>query len=100
MAISKKKHPLLRFDNHVSVGHVTTTMCILIAGILWYANTENRLSTLEKRYVEISETIEKQNREFNDKIRDQKNEIKDDVREIKDYLKSIDQKIDLKADKK
>ena len=96
----KKKNPILKFDNHVSVGHVTTTVCILIAGILWYANTENRLSQLEQRYIEVSETIEKQNREFNDKIRDQKNEIKDDIRDIKDYLKSIDAKLDGKADKK
>lgn len=96
----KKKHPILRFDNHVSVGHVATTLFILVTGILWYANTENRLAQLERRYVEIAETIKQQNREFNDKIRDQKNEIKDDIRDIKDYLKSIDAKIDGKADKK
>lgn len=96
----KKKTNFLKFDNHVSVGHVATTIVILIGSILWYAKTENRLAQLETRYVEIASTIEKQNREFNDKIRDQRTEIKDDIREIKDYLKSIDEKLDGKEDKK
>lgn len=100
MAKKKQNTSILRFDNHVSLGHITTTVCIIVAGILWYANTENRLKQLEVRYVEIAASIEKQNRDFNEKIRDQKTEIKDDIRDIKDYLKSISQKLDNKADKR
>jgi gas vesicle protein len=96
--MGKKKH-LLNFDNHISIGHVVTTIGILVAGITWYANTENRLVGLEQKYADILSIIEQQNESFNEKIRDQKNDIKDDIKDIKDSLKSIEGKIDNKADK-
>lgn len=95
----KKNARLLNFDNHISIGHVITTIGIVVAGITWYANTENRLVGLEKKYTDILAVIESQNESFNEKIRDQKSEIKDDIRDIKDTLRSIESKIDNKADK-
>ena len=98
--MTKRKKTLLSFDNHISIGHVITTFGIIVAGVVWYANTENRLRGLESKYSEVMITIQEQNKEFNEKIRDQKLEIKDDIRDIKDALKSIESKIDNKADKK
>ena len=98
--MKSKKKSLLNFDNHISIGHVITTFCIIAAGIVWYANTENRLVGLETKYGDLLNIIKSQNSEFNDKIREQRVDIRDDIKDIKDTLTSIENKIDNKADKK
>lgn len=72
----------LRFDNHVSIGHILTTCTILVTGISWATNTEARISYLENRVKE--ERVDRQH----------------DMNEIKELLKEIRLALQAKQDKK
>lgn len=50
----------IKIDNHVSVGHIFTTLSAIVAGVLVYANMENRVTALEKSDVRIEKQIESQ----------------------------------------
>lgn len=53
----------LRFDNHVSVGHIFTTLSVIIIGTAWAVNTDNRISNLERSDIQMERVIEKQKTE-------------------------------------
>lgn len=78
----------LRFDNHVSAGHIFTTITVIIAGIAWFINTENRLENLERQDV-VLET----------RMQEQKQEFKEILSEIKLNLREINSKLDSKVDR-
>jgi hypothetical protein len=50
----------IKIDNHVSVGHIFTTLSAIIAGVLVYANMESRITSLEKSDVRIEKRIDDQ----------------------------------------
>jgi len=78
----------LRFDNHVSFGHIITTISIIILGIAWVISTDARLHNLEKFDLFLEKKID------NERI-----DRKSDMGEIKEILKDIKAEIKDKADK-
>lgn len=50
----------LKIDNHVSVGHIFTTISAIVAGTIVYANMENRIQSLEKSDTRIEKRIDEQ----------------------------------------
>lgn len=78
----------LRFDNHVSFGHIITTISIIILGIAWVISTDARLQNLERFDVFLEKKID------NERI-----DRKSDMNEIKEILKDIKDEIKEKADK-
>jgi hypothetical protein len=88
MQDTETREPFIRFDNHVSLGHIFTTIVMLIGGVSWVVATEGRISNLEKEDVKIERAIQ---------------ESRTDVRslfvDIKQDLREINAKLDRKADK-
>ena len=78
----------MKFDNHVSVGHIITTVLIAVAIITWRADTDNRLNNLEK-----------QDQVFENEVQTFRNDYKADLREIRQLFQQISDKMDKKADK-
>jgi hypothetical protein len=78
----------ITFDRHISIGHIFTTVSMIVIASIWYANTENRLFNLEKRDSEIAEIVKEYRADY-----------RDDLREIKVALKDISDKLDKKADR-
>jgi hypothetical protein len=83
-----KRHPLLTFDNHVSFGHIFTTLCILVSGVWYVANNDNRVTSLERQDTVIME-----------RLNEVRTEISEDIREIKSVLKDISDKLNDKVDR-
>ncbi len=78
----------VKFDPHISLGHIVTTVCVIISGVTWAVNTGNRLEQLEANDVEFKQSIS----EF-------RNDYKADLREIRQMFQAISDKIDKKADR-
>jgi len=78
----------VKFDPHISVGHIVTTVCVIISGVTWAVNTGNRIERLEASDAEFKVTIN----EF-------RNDYKADLREIRQMFQAISDKIDKKADR-
>jgi len=78
----------VKFDPHISVGHILTTVCIVVSGITWAVNTANRLERLEAT-----------DNEFKAVISEFRNDYKADLREIRQLFQQISDKIDKKADR-
>lgn len=86
--VTEKAFLGVKFDPHISVGHILTTVCILVSGVTWAVNTGNRLARLEATDTEFKTVIT----EF-------RNDYKSDLREIRQMFQSISDKIDKKADR-
>jgi hypothetical protein len=88
MQDTETKEPFIRWDNHISYGHVITTLSMLLAGVSWGVATEIRISNLEREDAKIERLIQ---------------ENRTDVRglfvDIKQDLREINAKLDRKADK-
>lgn len=52
----------IKIDNHVSVGHIFTTIAAVAAGIFAYANMQNDISNLKQADVHIERRIDEQER--------------------------------------
>lgn len=74
----------LKFDNHISVGHIITTVTILVGGLWWVASAEARLGSLEKFDIYLEKRLENERVER----RYDMNEIKALLKEIRDELKN------------
>ena len=79
---------LIKFDNHVSIGHVITTICIIFSGVWYVAENNNRIGNLERQ-----DTV------FKEQLKDMQANYREDFREIKQSLFRIEAKLDQKADK-
>lgn len=88
MGAADKTFMGIKFDNHISVGHILTTVCLIISGITWAVNTDNRLQYLERQDVIFSADMA-----------DFKKDYRDDLKEIRQYFKEISEKLDKKADR-
>lgn len=78
----------MKIDNHVSIGHIFTTLAIIVAFITWSVNTDNRLAQLEKA-----------DAQFRQEFSEYKNDYKADLREIRQLFQQISDKLDKKADR-
>jgi len=78
----------VRFDPHISVGHIFTTICVIVSGVAWATNTGNRIERLEAN-----------DSQFQASIADFKNDYKADLREIRQMFQQISDKMDRKVDK-
>lgn len=50
----------IKIDNHVSVGHIFTTIAAVAAGIFAYANMQNDIKNLKETDVRLEHRIEEQ----------------------------------------
>lgn len=78
----------IKFDNHISIGHILTTVCLIVSGITWAVNTDNRLQNLERQDIILERDI-----------LDFKKDYKDDLKEIRQLFQQISDKLDRKADR-
>ncbi len=85
----------MRFDNHVSIGHIFTTIMILVALITWKNNIENEIVNLKQNDL----VLEKRDTELKEKVLEIRADYRSDVRDIRELVKEILDKIDKKADK-
>lgn len=86
--VQEKAFMGIKFDPHISVGHIFTTICIIISCVTFGVNTVNRIDHLEQADNEFQETLS----EF-------KNDYKADLREIRQLFQQISDKLDKKADR-
>lgn len=85
----------IRLDNHVSIGHIITTIALLIACVTWKNNTDNEIFNLKNSDLRL----EQKDEELRNMIIEIRADYRGDVREIRELLKEISNKIDGKADK-
>jgi len=78
----------MKIDNHISAGHILTTVCLVVSGITWAVNTDNRLQYLER-----------QDAVFAQEVQDFKKDYKDDMKEIRQYFKEISDLLNKKVDR-
>lgn len=78
----------MKIDNHISAGHILTTVCLVVSGITWAVNTDNRLQYLER-----------QDAVFAQEVQDFKKDYKDDMKEIRQYFKEISDLLSKKVDR-
>lgn len=86
--VEEKAFMGIKFDPHISVGHIFTTVCVIISGVTFAVNTINRIDHLERADLEFKNTIT----EFKD-------DYKADLREIRGLFQQISDKLDKKADR-
>ena len=90
----------LRFDNHVSIGHVFTTITLIVAVVTWGMRIENgidttngRVDTVEKSDAQqdiVIESMRNSTSAINTslaRIQERQDAASDDIKEIKDILK-------------
>ncbi len=82
------REPFIKFDNHVSLGHIFTTGTIIVSCVVYALSIENRLNLLERN----DQVMEK-------RIEDNRGDVKEALNDIKVTLHEISTKIDKKADK-
>ena len=85
----------MRFDNHVSIGHIITTVALLIACVTWKNSTDNEIYNLKQANIRL----EKADAELKQLIVETRSDYRGDIREVRQLLKEISDKIDRKADK-
>lgn len=93
------KKPFINFDNHVSIGHIFTSISVLITAIFFVANVDNRVTALEKADIQINQVIERRDAATSKQFDDLRNDSKENIKEIKTILMRIEDKVDRKADK-
>lgn len=71
-----------RFDKHVSVGHIITTVAIIIGALSWGSRVESRTAVVENTVSIQAATNQKE------------------FMEIKETLRRIEDKLERKADRK
>lgn len=90
----------LKFDNHVSTGHIITTIAAIVTGAILFANMQNDISNLKQTDIRIErEQVEFKDR-FNAQLEEYRDDYKNDIQLILGKLDKIYDKLDRKADKK
>lgn len=85
----------MRFDNHVSVGHIITTFALIVACVTWKNTTDNEIYNLQQSDLRL----EKSDGDLKELILETRTDYRGDIREVRGLLKEISEKIDRKADK-
>lgn len=85
----------MRFDNHVSIGHIITTVALLVACVTWKNSTDNEIYNLKQADIRL----EQKDNDLKNMMVEIRADYRGDVREIRQLLKEISDKIDQKADK-
>jgi hypothetical protein len=78
----------ITFDRHISVGHILTTVSIIVAGVWWASDASARIAGLEKFSIYLEKRIESETADR-----------RHDMTEIKGLLKEIRDELKEKADK-
>lgn len=90
----------LKFDNHVSTGHIITTIAAIVTGAILFANMQNDISNLKQTDIRIErEQVEFKDR-FNAQLEEYRDDYKNDIQLILGKLDKIYDKLDRKEDKK
>jgi hypothetical protein len=85
----------MKFDNHVSIGHVFTTIGILVVGVYWASNIDNQISNLNGQ----DQRLEQQDTQIRAMVAETRNDYRSDIKEVRGLLKEISDKIDKKVDR-
>jgi predicted membrane-bound spermidine synthase len=78
----------ITIDRHISIGHIFTTVALVVTSVLAYANMVNRIYNLEQSDIRTEEVI-----------RVMQSDYQRTLDKIFVKLERIDEKIDRKADK-
>ena len=78
----------ITIDRHISIGHIFTTVALVVTSVLAYANMVNRIYNLEQADMRTEEVI-----------RVMQSDYQRTLDKIFIKLERIDEKIDRKADK-
>ena len=78
----------ITIDRHISIGHIFTTVALVVTSVLAYANMVNRIYNLEQADMRTEEVI-----------RVMQSDYQRTLDKIFVKLERIDEKIDRKADK-
>jgi predicted membrane-bound spermidine synthase len=78
----------ITIDRHISIGHIFTTVALVVTSVLAYANMVNRIYNLEQSDIRTEEVI-----------RVMQSDYQRTLDKIFIKLEKIDEKIDRKADK-
>lgn len=96
----------MKFDNHISLGHIITTLGVIFAGLTWGMNTNNQISNLQKqdlalesRLIQTSDQLKEKDVELRTALAQSKADYREDIKDIRQLLKDISEKIDKKADR-
>ena len=79
----------ITIDRHISIGHIFTTVALVVTSVLAYANMVNRIYNLEQADMRTEEVI-----------RVMQSDYQHTLDKIFIKLERIDEKIDRKADKR
>ena len=79
----------ITIDRHISIGHIFTTVALVVTSVLAYANMVNRIYNLEQAHMRTEEVI-----------RVMQSDYQHTLDKIFIKLERIDEKIDRKADKR
>ena len=79
----------ITIDRHISIGHIFTTVALVVTSVLAYANMVNRIYNLEQADMRTEEVI-----------RVMQSDYQRTLDKIFIKLERIDEKIDRKADKR
>ena len=79
----------ITIDRHISIGHIFTTVALVVTSVLAYANMVNRIYNLEQSDIRTEEVI-----------RVMQSDYQRTLDKIFIKLERIDEKIDRKADKR
>ena len=88
MGAAEKTFMGIKIENHISVGHIMTTVCLIVSGVTWAVNTDNRLQYLERQDVIFAQEVQ-----------DFKKDYRDDMEEIREYFKAISEWLSKKVDR-
>ncbi len=90
----------LRFDNHISIGHIITTIMAIVTGTILFVNMQNDISNLKANDVRIERTQVEYKTRIDAQIFEYRSEYKSDMSLVLDKLDKIYDKLDKKADKR
>ena len=90
----------LKFDNHISLGHIITTIAAIVTGAILFANMQNDISNLKQTDIRLEREQVNLKNHFNEQLSEYRNDYKNDIQLILGKLDKIYDKLDRKADKK
>lgn len=90
----------LKFDNHVSTGHIITTIAAIVTGAILFANMQNDISNLKQTDIRIEREQAEFKDRFNAQLEEYRDDYKNDIQLILGKLDKIYDKLDRKEDKK
>lgn len=85
----------LKFDNHISIGHVFTTIMIIVALVTWKVTVENEQKNLRQEILYLKAADDDLKRT----IAENRADYRQDIKDIRELLQNILDKVDKKMDR-